>query len=82
MMNPKTLVVLRGGEEDAEGALPRGVRIVKIASNEGDGHELGARGKVLASVSEPGLGMAYFVEWDDMPGVRVFVVAEKIAAEQ
>lgn len=82
MMNPKTLSVLLGGEEDAEGALPRGMRIVKVAGGEGDGHETGARGKILASVSEPGLGIGYFVEWDDMPGARCFVVAGKIVAEQ
>lgn len=81
-MNPKTLSVLLGGEEDADGALPRGIRVVKIAEDRGDRHELGARGKILASMNEPGLGLAYFVEWDDMPGVRVFVVAKKIAAEQ
>lgn len=69
-------------DEDADGALPRGVRVIKIGSEDGDGHPDGSRGKILGSVSDPEQGIAYFVEWDDSPRVPVLVIAHKIAAEQ
>ena len=58
----------------ATGRLPRGTLVEKINSEAGDGHQDGARGKVLGAV---GIGY-YFVEWEDKPGARWFVPETKL----
>jgi hypothetical protein len=67
-------------DDEAPGAYRNGTRIVKDVSEAGDATLTGATGKVLGSVSARGSGIAYFVEWDDRPGVAVLVVAVKIRA--
>ena len=68
--------------DQAQGAMPNGTRIVKVKEEAGDKHKLGDEGVVIGSVSHPEVmdgAPAYFVEWDDMPGVPVGVVGYKIA---
>jgi hypothetical protein len=60
------------------GAYPNGARIEKLLMEEGDAHAPGAKGTVLGSIGHPTIGVAYFVEWDDMPKLAVLVVATKI----
>ncbi len=78
-------VVMIPGE--AEGAIPNGTRIIKNAIEVGDGHKVGALGTVLASHGPLGFknregvertDYGYFIEWDDTPGVPVFVCGYKI----
>lgn len=63
----------------AEGAIPNGETVVKVASEKGDGHPIGARATVLGSLSHPSAGLGYFVEWEDCPRMAVGVIAWKIA---
>jgi len=65
--------------KEAEGALPNGARITKIAGAEEGGQPLGAEGAVLGSLYDPQMGYCYFVEWDAMPRVAVACVEWKIA---
>lgn len=67
-------------ESKVEGALPKGTRIVKLAHKEGDAHETGSGGVVLSSYGVPEM-FGYFVEWDDMPGVPVFVASVRVRKE-
>jgi hypothetical protein len=83
-MAPKIPVVAITSE--APGAIPNGTRIVKIACDPGGGdrHPVGAQGKVLGSMKNPGTAFPkvkymYCLEWDDMPGVPVFAADWKIA---
>lgn len=62
----------------AEGALPNGTRVVKVNSEEGDGHPDGTPGVILGSVVAPGLGIGYFVSWAPRPRVVVFTADFKI----
>lgn len=76
----------------APGALPRGTRVRKVQSEEGDAHPVGSMATVIGSVGgaevaakfpelaalEPS-GIGYFVMWDDMPGAAVFITAKKLA---
>lgn len=69
-----------------DGAIPNRTRIRKIIYEEKDGHQIGAKGIVVASMG-PILWngkdcYGYFVEWDDMPGIPVFVVGYKIEEEK
>jgi len=66
--------------DEASGAMKNGTRVEKVYKEKNDYHPLGARATVLGSLSHPTVGTGYFVEWDDMPGVPVFVVARKIGA--
>lgn len=50
-----------------------GTRIVKAASDSGDAHRDGAPGKVVEWLYLKGTFAGYMVEWDDMPGVPVYV---------
>jgi hypothetical protein len=65
---------------EALGAIRNQARVVKIVSEEGDATPLGTLGTVLGSVhvDGPGLGFAYFVEWDTKPKCARFVIAWKI----
>lgn len=70
----------------ADGAIPNGARIRKAVYEENDGHQIGAKGTVLSShgpvTFEGKSHFCYFVEWDDMPGLPVFVVEYKIEKEK
>lgn len=77
---------------EAPGAIPNGRRIVKVASAPDDANPNGTGGKVVASHAFPADAAAklarerneaperfvYFVEWDTLPGVPVFVRGSKI----
>jgi hypothetical protein len=56
-----------------------GTRIEKARSEPGDRTPVGMTGTVLGSLSHPGLGAMYFVEWDDQPRVAVAAVGWKLA---
>ena len=62
------------------GAIPNGSRVVKIAMDETDANPLGTMGTVLGSIGHPALteGPGYFVEWETMKRVAVFVAPWKI----
>ncbi len=69
----------------ADGAIPNETRIAKVGTEEGDAHKDGATGKILSSHGPIPAGKGilsgqygYFVEWDDMPGLPVFVVGFRI----
>jgi len=62
------------------GAYRNGTRVVKVAKDTDDRRDIGATGRVLGSLGHPQIGVAYFVEWDDMPRHAVAVVAWKIAS--
>jgi hypothetical protein len=53
-----------------------GSRVQKSkVDNVKDVHAVGALGTVLGSIGVPGIGVAYFIAWDDMPQ-RVTMVYE------
>jgi hypothetical protein len=60
------------------GAYPNGSLIIKTTSEPGDAHPVGTLGTVLGSMGHPKVGIGYFVEWQDMPRVAVFVQQGKI----
>ena len=62
----------------AEGALPNGARVVKVMTVKGDTHENGALATVLGSLLAPDGRFAYFVEWDDLPGLPVGICWNRI----
>lgn len=64
-------------DQDAPGAIPRGWPIIKVFSELGDTNPVGTKGKVIGSMTD-GKVMGYFVEWETMPGVPVFVADFKI----
>lgn len=67
--------------DQAPGALPNGTRIMKANSEDGDGHQDGARGTVLGSISHPdvhGGAVMYFIEWDARPKVAVGTIGFKV----
>jgi hypothetical protein len=65
----------------ADGAIPNGTVIVKIAVDEGgDIHPIGTRGAVLGSIRHPTLGYFYFIEWDPRPGLASGCQGYKIKA--
>jgi len=60
-----------------------GSRVTKARQDEsGDLHKPGAQGTVLGSIGAPVIGVAYFVEWDDMPKLPSLVVEAKLEARQ
>lgn len=66
----------------AEGAIKNGSRIEKCNTAGDDAHPDGSLGTVLGSlgpVNVDGLnGYLYCVEWDDRPGLPVFVSSPRI----
>lgn len=65
--------------------IPDGTRTEKINSKPGDTRTDGAQGLVLSRFPPdeyglPGdaLASGYFVEWDDLPGLPVFIAAVRI----
>ncbi|MCK1670337.1 hypothetical protein [Bradyrhizobium sp. 150] len=67
--------------DQAPGAIPNGTPIVKVFSEERDANPVGTTGVVLGSMSD-GERTGYFVEWQTMPGVPVFVAEFKIGRQQ
>lgn len=65
----------------ADGAMPSGTRIRKVNGKIGDAQRNGATGRVLGSLANSRIGIGYFVEWDAMPQMAVFIVAGQIAPE-
>lgn len=83
-IKPGGAVLFLPGE--AEGALKNGTEIVKANTEAEDSVPNGTKGVVLAShdFSEfPGVGridgIAYFVEWENFPGLPVLIHAKRIA---
>jgi transcriptional regulator with XRE-family HTH domain len=68
-------------DQDAPGAIPRGTPIVKIVSEAGDANPIGTNGKVLGSLSDDDR-IGYFIEWETMPGMPVFVSDFKVGRQQ
>lgn len=65
---------------EAPGALPNGARVQKINSEPGDTHGDGAWATVRGSIG-PALGtFGYYVEWDDHPGIPVFIAGLRLNA--
>lgn len=64
--------------EQAAGAWSNGTRVQKTNSDRADTHRDGALGTVIGSIGAGGL-VGYFVEWDDKPGVPVFVAGPRLA---
>jgi hypothetical protein len=70
--------------EEAPGAIKNGTIVEKTASVPGDGHQDGARAKVLGSIrvpvpsnpGEPKFG--YFILWDDSPDKPCFIADIRI----
>lgn len=70
--------------EQAPGALPNGARVVKVKTEPGDTHPIGAEATVLGSIKAPPevqhiAAYFYFVEWDAHPGIVVGVVSTKVS---
>jgi hypothetical protein len=61
------------------GTLAIGTRIAKVKVEPGDSQPLGALGTILGCYGHPDMGVGYFVEWDALPRVAVFVIGWKIA---
>ncbi len=61
----------------APGAIPNGTVIEKVNSAPGDGHLDGSLGRVIGSEAVA-VGYAYFIEWNDVPGVPVGVLGQRI----
>jgi hypothetical protein len=71
--------------DQAKGALRNNTRVVKTASDLGDGQPDGSLGTVLGSINGPRELVArfnsrylYFVEWDLRPGYVVAVISRKV----
>lgn len=66
---------------EAEGAYPLNSRVRKALSNPGDATPTHTEGRVLSSfgpLADPVCGaehFGYFIEWDNRPGLPVFVSA-------
>lgn len=76
--------------DEAEGAIPNGTTIVKVNSEDTDGHPDGSRGVILGSLDARDLptdGIAphllpvtyvYFVEWKATPWIAVAILDTKV----
>jgi hypothetical protein len=52
------------------GAYPNGTRVIKVKTEPGDAHPVGARATVLGSMGQATMDeIGYFVEWDAQPRV-------------
>ena len=73
--------------EQAPGAWLNGTRVAKCQSAPGDAHQDGALATVLGSMGPAdvddghGPSYAYFVEWDDHPGVPVGIAGWRLRLE-
>jgi hypothetical protein len=67
----------------ADGAIPNGTPIVKVRTEAGDAHGIGARGVVLGSLRAPGRPeIMYFIEWADRARVASGTIDWKISPLQ
>lgn len=69
--------------QEAPGAIRNARRIEKVNSEPGDAHPDGTKGRVLGSIgpfydARLPSPYAYFVDWDDMPGVPVAIAGHRI----
>ena len=69
--------------KEAPGALRNGTIVEKINSEPRDTHRDGARAMIVGSVGPVDdlrlpAKYGYFVVWDDMPGVPVFIAGHRI----
>jgi hypothetical protein len=64
--------------QQQDGAYPNGTRIRKKYGDPGDQAKAGSTGRVLGSLSNPQIGIGYFVEWDHWPQTAVFIMGKKI----
>jgi len=69
--------------DQAPGAIPNGTIVEKLKADPGDAHPDGSRARILGSIGPaevPGVGnmYGYFVEWEDTPGVPVFIGGPRI----
>lgn len=67
--------------KQASGAIPNGVMVEKVNSEQGDTHSDGARATVVGSwgpVDELPGRYFYFVEWEDVPGLPVGIGGDRI----
>lgn len=56
------------------GALPNGTLVQKTETDpEGDKHQDGDKAHILGSAYHPDGGLTYCVEWEDMPGLPVWI---------
>ena len=60
------------------GAILNGTLVEKVNSRDGDSHKDGDRARVVGSIVGREGQIAYCVEWDDLPGLTVFVGAERV----
>lgn len=61
------------------GAMKKGTRIEKTATEAKNGHADGAGGRVLGVMPIAiDNEFAYFVEWDDLPGVPIFTRGSRL----
>jgi hypothetical protein len=67
--------------QEQPGAYPNGTRIRKVRMDFGDTHKVGSTGRVLGSLSNPSIGIGYFIEWDHWPRTAVFIMGAKIRPE-
>lgn len=68
-------------EGQAPGAIPNGTRVVKVRGRVDDAHPLGSRATVISSFGPTADNeYGYWVAWDDMPDIAVFVRGNKIDA--
>jgi hypothetical protein len=63
---------------EAPGAISNGTPVVKVKSEIGDLNPVGATGTVLGSISGGDQGFGYFVAWDQLPNMPVFIAGFKI----
>jgi hypothetical protein len=61
-----------------EEMLPKGARVEKCNSQPQDRHRDGARGVVVATLGPVDILLGYFVRWDDLPNVPVFIAYTRV----
>lgn len=68
--------------EQAPGAILNGTVVQKVKSEAADTHSDGSLAKVVGSIGpfeDQGATYGYFVEWDDMPMVPVFIAGDRVS---
>lgn len=73
------LGIINGDYRDVPGAFPAGTRIQKTGTEPSDAHPDGSPGTVLGSIGNSEIGYGYFIRWDDVPEIPVFVAAHRVA---
>ena len=68
-------------EQSSQARYKNGSRVAKVRTEKGDTNPIGVTGTVLGSISHPGLGVGYFIEWDTLPRIVVFVVEWQLGAQ-